>query len=617
MINHKEELDIKSYKTEFNFFKIFIFSCFIFIIIRLWFLQVHHGTDFKYSSNINRFKKQVLLAPRGFLLDREDRVLSGNKIILELKINLNYVDNLAETLQEIAKIIQWPVSKIEARIEQQKIRYGLFHPLTIKKNLSLEETYKLKLLHWNISGVYIQESIVRTYPLKENASQIIGFVGQISKKEMNSLKKKKKPYYQEEILGKSGLEKQYDEQLRGTPGVSLVEVDAYNRIAEKTKSPFYFKNREPVQGTNLELTLDKDIQESAWKAMEREDFIGPRKGSVIVMKTNGEILAWLSKPSFDPNIFSLELNENLWNQFVHRSPKIFLNKGLQEHYSPGSALKPFIALAALQEGIINEETIIHSKRKFRLGGRNFHESSRTGYGKITLTQALERSSNIFFYKVGLDLGINRIIKYLKLFGFGSSTEVDLPGEINGFVPTKKWKKKQFEESWQLGETLHTSIGQGYLSVTLIQLAVAYNIIATEGLIVKPFLRKKNKQEALDTLTDRIQRKHFKLISKSLREIVEGKEGTARWWRSSQFSFAGKTGTSQVIALSSKKIHNNCRQLDLNQRHHGLFLSFAPADKPEIVVAVLTENSCSGSAGSVPIARDIIKSYYKKYLKGKR
>ena len=614
MIGQKEHFQIKSYKTEFTFLKTCVTFCFFILIGRLWFLQIHNGSDFRHFSNANRLKKQILIAPRGIVFDRNNKILIENKTIVELKMDLNYIKNLKETLYKISQIIHWPVEKIERRVEQQKKRYGLFHPLTIKRNLNLEEIYKLKLLHWDISGVYVQESIVRTYPLKENASQVLGFVGQVSKKEIKILTKSNPSIYQEEIIGKSGLEKRYDSQLRGVYGLSLVEVDAYNRITQKTKSPYRFQNREPVQGMNLQLTLDKDIQEAAFQAMKRSDSIGPRKGSVIVMKTNGEILAWVSEPSFDPNAFSLELNEATWNQWIENSPKTFINKGLQERYSPGSTLKPFIALATLQEKIISEDTLIHSKGSFKLGNQIFHDSARLGHGYINVSQALERSANSFFYQAGLDLGIDKIVKYIKLFNFGSLTEIDLFGEIKGFVPTRKWKKRKFKVNWQLGETLHASIGQGYLFSTLLQLTVAYNTIATEGLIMKPFLRKEDNPQTLDTLTDRIDRKYFKLIKQSLKQVVEGDRGTARFWRNPKFSFSGKTGTSQVVSLSSEKIYKNCKYLPLNKRHHGWFVSFAPSDKPEIIVTVLTEHSCSGSSGSVPVARDIIRAYLKKYHK---
>ena len=614
MIGQKKYSQIRSYRTEFFFFKTCITLCFLIITGRLWFLQIHNGADFKQFSNANRLKKQTLIAPRGIVFDRSNKILIENKTIVELKIDLNYIKNLKETIYKISQIIHWPIEKIEKRIEQQKKRYGLFHPITIKRNLNLQEIYKLKLLNWDISGVYVQESIVRTYPLKENASQVLGFVSQISKKEIKALKQRGQSTYQEDIIGKSGLEKRYDFQLRGVYGLSLIEVDAYNRITQRTKSPFYFQNREPVQGMNLQLTLDKDIQEVAFKAMKRSDSIGPRKGSVIVMKTNGEILAWVSEPSFDPNVFSLELNENTWNQWIENSPKIFINKGLQERYSPGSTIKPFIALAALQEKIISEKTLIHSKGSFELGNRIFHDSTRSGHGYINVSQALERSANSFFYRTGLKLGIDRIVKYIKLFNFNSVTGIDLFGEVKGFVPTREWKKRKFKVNWQPGETLHASIGQGYLFSTLLQLTVAYNTIATEGLIMKPFLRKENNPQTLDTLTDRIDRKYFKIIKQSLKQVVEGENGTARFWKTPNFSFSGKTGTSQVTSLTSEKIYKNCKHLPLDKRHHGWFVSFAPSDKPEIIVTVLTEHSCSGSLGSVPVARDIIKAYLKKYHK---
>ena len=362
----------------------------------------------------------------------------------------------------------------------------------------------------------------------------------------------------------------------------------------------------------MHLTLDKDLQEASLKALKRKDSLFPRTGAVLVMKTNGEILALLSDPSFDSNQFHLGITEEIWEEWSSKSSKVFINKVYQEHYSPGSAFKPFIALAALQENLITEEDLIESPGYFRLGRYTFHDHNRLGYGKINVVTAIERSANTFFYKLGYDLGIEKISYYSKLFGFGQKTKIPLPLEVPGLVPQTPKKR-----NWTKGDTLNISIGQGSLLTSLLQLGVAYNVIATEGLLVKPFVVKKRgailqSPMILDTISDRIERKHFITMKRALHNVVHGEKGTARWYQLPFVSFSGKTGTAQVVSLDSKKLYESCSKLPREKRHHGWFISFAPSEDAEIVVAVFTEHSCSGSKGSASVARDIIEYYFKNY-----
>lgn len=614
-ISEKEKLEIKSHEMDFNILHTIIIVCSLGLTARLWFLQIHTGEKLWRYSNMNRLKRQTLEAPRGFILDRNGDILVKNKTAVQLKINLNYIEDLSKTLKRLAPLIGESEEKLERKIRIQKKRKGSFHPIIIKENLNREEVYKLKLLQWDISGISVEEGFLRTYPLKENGGQILGFTGE--KGERRSHKQKKTvSKLSGQKTGKSGMERTYNKYLQGKNGVSFVEVDALNRISPKTISQLNFLNRSPKRGESVSLNLSKKIQQAAFQAFNRTDRIGPREGAAIVMKTNGEILAWISSPGFDPNFFSLKMGPAAWSNFLIHSKKKFINKGSQEHYAPGSTFKPFLALAALQEGLITEDTLKNSTRLFHLGRYAYHDSSPRGHGKVNVVTALEKSANTFFYKTGLELGINKIAEYSHWFGFGKKTGIDLPGEKSGWSLKKNLNSRQ----WFPGDIVNLSIGQGYFLTTLLQLAVAYNAIATEGLIVRPFLlreipgKKQGKPKVKDTLTDRIQRKHFKIIKKGLKKVVHGEKGTARYWRLKEGTFSGKTGTAQVVALSSSRIYKSCRLLPLQQRHHGWFIAFAPSENPEIVVAVLTEHSCAGSSGSAPVARDIIRTWYRESSK---
>ena len=616
MIDQRQEIEIRVHAYKFYFLISLAGLLFLALLLRLGWLQIYQGENLKKLSDSNRFKKQVLIAPRGLILDRGGRILVGNRKVSQLIVSINSKSSLDERLKKISDIIQTPVSTLKNRVKVSKKRYSLFHPVVLKEQLTVEEIHKMKQLSWDYPDIQVRAVEQRVYPLKENGSQVFGFIGAISKKEIQKLKKQKKRFYLSDIVGKSGLEKLYNQELKGKNGFSMVEVDAQNRLsATSSAHPFSSLKIDPVRGGDISLTLDKNLQDFSLKALKRKDSLYPRTGSVVVMKTNGEILALLSDPGFDPNIFNSSMDEKLWSQWSAKDSKVFINKAFQENYSPGSVFKPFVALAALQEGLITEETLINSPAFFRLGNRVFHDHNRKGYGKINVIKAIERSANTFFYQLANKLGVDKITYYAKMFGFGSKTQIKLPGETAGLLPSPEWKKRNFNEAWQKGDTINLSIGQGDLLTTLLRLTSAYNAIATEGLIVKPFLIKnrggfKTQPFILDSLTDRIDRPYFVTLKKALKQVVQGVEGTARWYKLPSLSFSGKTGTAQVVSLDSKELYKDCLQLDKKDRHHGWFIGFAPSDDPEIVVSVFTEHSCSGSKGSAGVARDIIQYYFK-------
>ena len=617
MIDHRQEIEIKTQAYKFYFLISFTGLFFILLLFRLIFLQVYQGERLKALSDNNRFKKQVVVAPRGLILDRKKKLLVGNKKVSQLAISISSQTFLEERLKKISDIIKAPVEVLKERVEASKRRHSPFHPVVLAENLPVMISHQIKQLEWDYPEIQVRVAEARVYPLKENGSQIFGFIGAISKKEIQELKKQNRRFYLSDIVGKSGLEKIYDQELKGRNGFSMVEVDAQNRLSVQSSAhPFSLFKIEPVQGKDIILTLDKDLQSFALSALKRKDSLYPRTGSVVVMKTNGEILALLSTPGFDSNILSSSIDKDQWDQLTVKDSKVFINKAFQENYSPGSLFKPFMALAGLQEGLITEDTLIDSQAIFKLGNRIFHDHNRSGYGKINLVTAIERSANTFFYQLANQLGVNKIYYYAKLFGFGKKTQIDLPGEVSGLLPSPEWKKRVINKAWQKGDTINLSIGQGDLLTTLLQLTVAYNALATEGLVVKPFLLKKkkgakeNRPITLDSLTDRIDRRHFTVLKKALKQVVQGKQGTARWYKLPFMSFSGKTGTAQVVSLDSKSLYKECSQMVKEHRHHGWFISFAPSDKPEIVVSVFTEHSCSGSKGSASVARDIIQYYFK-------
>ena len=615
----EEELKEMLPRWNFIYWMLIIATCVL--TSRLWYLQIHHGETLRQYSEKNRLKESIIPAERGWILDRHRHVLVNNQQGLQLSLTPQYIRNLSSTAKYIAPIIQTSKEFIIKKVQISERQYGPFRPVIIKKHLNIHQIASLKALKWHLNGMNIQETKIRHYPLKKNGAHLFGYLGEASKKQIQLLKKFNLHIRPGDLIGKSGLESIWENKLRGEDGFSFVEVNVHNRKSSSNIAGLWsFKPKEPVRGHNIVLTLDKALQEKVYKSLKRKDSIGKRTGAAIVMKTNGEILAWCSSPSYNPNDFSIGISNSKWKKLAKDPLQPLRNKAIQNHYAPGSTFKPIVALAALQTNIITKNTLILSPPQLILNGRIYHDYRQTGYGAINVVSAIEQSANVFFYKLGMQMGINPMAHYAKLFNLGQKTNIHLEGEIEGLIPSTEWKKTYIREAWQPGENLSHAIGQGFILVTPLQMAVAYNAIATKGDIVKPFVVKHiidSNNQVLQTFMPQmsqhlhsiIDKKHFQTLKKALTQVVHGKHGTAKRYKVNGVTMAGKTGTTQVISFSKQNIYKKCQHRPRAYRHHGWFVAFAPVAKPEIVVSVLTEHSCSGSTGSAPIAHDIISFYF--------
>ncbi len=627
------QTETKEFSRRYLFFYVVVTLAMGLLFARLWHLQIISGEELKNFSDKNSLKKTTTASPRGLILDRENRVIVDNLPGFMATISPQYTTNLQELAEAIHPIIKLEPKDIVKKVNQSRRRNGPFLPVSIKKNLNMEEVFRLKRLRIDYPGLDIQETIVRSYKLSENGAQLFGFVRQISKKEIKKFKKKHKNILFEpgDIIGKAGIELTWETTLKGLNGADFIEVDAKGRKTYKTNSKFLNIEPKPaIPGKSLVLTIDKDIQEAALKAFSRDDYVGDRVGSIVVMKSNGEILAWVSTPSYDANNFSTGISSKLWSQLVNDPKKPLVNKVVQDHYSPGSTFKPIVALAALQEKIVNPWTKVYSPGSYTLGRGTYHDSHREGHGHINITEAIERSSNVFFYKAGHTLGIDRIHRYAKLFDLGVKTDLNIGYEVSGLIPSKAWKKKALGEIWTPGETVVNAIGQGYVLTTALQMAKAYNAIAQNGVVYQPFIVKKvidqNDQVISEfepkiirdiTVPDEesgayIKKEYFKTVQKGMKNVFQGDHGTAKWYKIKGVEMAGKTGTTQVRKFSSKNIYKKCKERPYKFRHHGWFVGYAPYKNPEITIAVLAEHSCSGALGGAGTFKDIVNAYLKKY-----
>ncbi len=626
-----DEVEAKDYQPRYRMLYMLLGITIAIFAMRLWYLQIVNGRELRQFSEQNSIRETKIPAPRGIVYDRNGEVLVENLPGFEVTLSPQYVTNFDETAEALGLALNIPPSMVMQAVQKSRRLNGAFRPVRIKENLTRDDIFNIEVLKQDYTGVDIKETVLRAYPLKENGAQFFGYVGEISKRQLPLLNEKFAArglrFAQGDLIGTSGLEEVYDLDLRGRDGISVAQLDAHGREAFGDPmgllgsmggvSPAY-------PGNNVILTIDKDIQEAAWRAFSE----GNRIGGAIAMKSNGEILAWVSAPSFNPNEFATGIAPDVWRRLVNDPDKPLRNKPIQDHNSPGSTFKPLIAIAALAENVITPNTVISCPGQIKFAGRPYHDTLRGGHGNLVVSQAIERSANVFFYKMGIALGIDKMFKYCDAMGIGRRTGVELAGERSGLMPSGDWKKNTIGEEWQPGENLSVAIGQGFVLTNPLQMAVAYNAIGTEGKVVRPYVVQRvlspdNKliREFSPSITRdlgdmngefHIKKEVFKAVKEGMRLVVNGERGTARGSKLNYIEIAGKTGTSQVMNFSADQIYNSCEARPKYQRHHGWFIGYAPADNPEIAVGVLAEHSCHGSSGAAPVAKAMIAAYVAKY-----
>ena len=627
-ISNPEEA--KELLPRYKLFYAAIAFTFIVFGIRLWYLQVIEGNQLREFSEKNRFKQTKVMAPRGMILDREGRPLVENRPGFQAILSPQYIDDVEALAEQLAPILGIDKDRIINKIDRSQKQNGPYASIHLKDNLTREEVYHLKRVRLDTPGLEIRETVLRSYPLNGNGAQLFGYVAEISKKQLPLYNEKYKviTFDQGDIVGKSGLEEMLEREIRGQDGMQLVQVDAHGRETQMQTPNIYgeqIKDQEPKPGYNAVLTIDKDIQDAAYDNFTK----GSRIGGVIAMKSNGEVLAWISTPSFNPNEFAEGMSPQTWSELINDPFKPMRNKVIQDYFSPGSTFKAFMAVASLQDKVITPTTVINCPGLLQFGKRAYHDSLKQGHGNITVYQALEESSNVFFFKMGIALGIDKMYNYIYPFGIGQRSGIELPRENTGLMPNSTWKKQTTGEEWQPGENLTAAIGQGAVQATPIQMAVGYNAIATLGKVVRPFVVKKiidndgkvireTEPQVLRDLTQkqstgvRIDTETFQVVKDGLKRVVQGSRGTARTVNIQGADIAGKTGTTQVMSFAANDIYSRCENRPMNQRHHGWFVAFAPAENPEIVVAALAEHSCHGGPGAGPVVKEIMRAYFEKF-----
>jgi len=586
---------------------------FIGCVWRLWNLQIKSGEKYRELSKGNRIRLNSVAAPRGIIYDRNGLVLSKNIPAFNLMLVREDTDDIETVLRKISVTLQIRLESMHKALVSNK-RVAKYEPIILFKDLSWYQVALISAYQEEFPGISIEIASRRFFPNLQSGAHIYGYMNKITKGQLRELPVKK--LMSAKIVGQEGIEKVYNDRLIGTDGGVQVEVDSTGRIIKTLNSI------DPYPGEDLRLNIDSKLQKKV------EKIFGERQGAAIMMDPkNGEVFSLVSLPSFDPNEFSQGLTQKRWDYLSSHPSKILHNKCIQGTYSPGSTFKMIVGIAALEMGLIDENTEQLCEGYFRYNRTQVHCWKRSGHGNLNVVQALENSCNIFFYKIALEVGVDKIYEYSRKFGLGLETGIDLSNENNGVIPNKEWKQKKYNEVWYPGETLPVGIGQGYVSVTPIQLLNYISSIANDGYVVKPRVVKAVIRKIPDEEDEKkrfrtqlnfteVQRRKIDLLPTTLNTIregmrlnVQGKNGTGIHARSDLVSIAGKTGTTQVVSYKTRaKIKKETGTVDLKYFDHAWFAGFAPFDDPQVAIALIIENGKSGRHAAL-LVKEILEYYF--------
>lgn len=575
------------------------------LLLRLAQLQIIDHAHFTTLSRDNRVKVEPLPPTRGLIYDRNGVILAQNIPTHSLEIIPERVKDLEWTLQELGKIIT--ISENDRkRFKRLKSHQRRFESIPIRVQLTDEEVARFAVNRHLFPGVDIRAKLLRQYPLKDVTAHILGYVGRINKKELQTIDSSS--YSGTTHIGKNGIEKYYEETLHGQVGLQQVETNALGRVIRILEST------PPVPGADLHLTLDASLQRVAM------DAFGEEKGAAVAIDPQtGDILAMVSKPGFDPNLFVEGISSRDYNALQNSDAKPLFNRAIRGQYPPGSTIKPFIGLGGLENGVITDTQKKYCPGFYQLPNHThkYRDWKKSGHGPVDLYDSIIQSCDVYYYDLAQQMGIDMLAEYLAPFGFGQKTGVDITGELGGLLPSREWKQRNRKQPWYPGETLITGIGQGYFLTTPLQLASATATLASRGARLRPRLVKSiqfnGEPEPKDQpIHEQLQivrqsEAHWDSVFEAMVKVVEGPRGTARRIRSEQYHIAGKTGTAQVFTIKQEETYDE-EKLDKKMYDHALFVSFAPAEAPRIAVAVIVENGSHGGSVAAPIAKAIMDHY---------
>lgn len=580
----------------------FALLAFALLITRFWWLQVVQYGTYVIRAENNRISVQAIPPRRGEIFDRNGIPLARNVSTWTLEITPHEVPDLEATLEAIAEVI--PVSDVDlrrfARLREESSR---FQSVPLRTNLSEMEAAAFAAQRFRFPGVELRSRWTREYPQGEVAAHVIGYINRISAHDVERLEAEGKlaNYRGTQHIGKQGVEKSYEDILHGIAGAQAVEVTARGRPVR------VLHRTDPVAGRDLRLSIDIQLQRVA------EEMLKGRRGAVVAIEPDtGDVLAFVSQPSFDPNLFVNGIDIENWRALTESPDKPLLNRPLTGTYPIGSTYKPFMALAGLELGLRTPRETIYDPGYFELAGHRFRNAGSVAYGSVNLHRSLVVSSDTYYYALASEMGVNRIHDFMKPFGFGQITGIDLEGEKAGILPSTEWKRQRYskprDQHWYNGETVSVGVGQGYNAFTILQLAQATAVLANGGTYMRPHVVKSIM--ATDTEPERLtvpeasyviplDPRHVEVVKAALADVT--RTGTARRaFEGTPYQSAGKTGTAQVFSLRGERYRAS--EIEERMRDHALYMAFAPVEHPKIAVAILVENGGWGALAAAPIAR---------------
>jgi penicillin-binding protein 2 len=572
------------------------------LIIRLWFIQIVSGPLYRTQSENNRIHLQKISPFRGMIFDRNGELLVDNRPSYDLYILPEDIQDQQQLLTALRFLLDINPDEISDKLKKTSNIYS-FKPLLIKKDITRDELAAIETNLFNLPGLMVQVSSQRNYIFGNLASHVIGYLGEINENELRSGKYSNNS--SGDRIGKSGVEGRWHNYLNGITGGQQVEVDAAGRkLQVLSKKP-------PVSGMNITLTIDKNLQSLA------EENLKDRKGAIVALDpNNGEVLAMASSPAVDPNLFIGGIDKTEWEKMISNSDSPLQNRAISGQYPPGSVFKIIMALAGLEEGIINPEENLTCTGAFTLGNRTYQCWKEGGHGTVNFHRAVSESCDVYFYKTGVRLGIDKIAYYAKMCGLGQKTGIELSHEAEGLIPTNEWKLKRWGVPWQLGETVSVSIGQSFVLVTPLQMARLISVIFNGGKLYQPKIVRQignyddNVYQSTPTLMGEIgvRQENLELLKKALIAVVNEPQGTGARARIKDVKVAGKTGTAQIITLeAAKNLESEGKTAD-EFGDQAWFVAIAPAENPQIALAVLIEHGGHGASAAAPIAKALIEEY---------
>ncbi|MCU0926669.1 MAG: penicillin-binding protein 2, partial [Hydrogenophaga sp.] len=601
------EADLAQFRTRVLVAGLAVLFAFGLVVARMVYLQVLRHDDMLAQAESNRTAVLPVVPNRGQILDRHGRVLATNYSAYTLEITPSKVDDLNATIEALGELVSIE-PRDRRRFNKLMEESRSFDSLPLRTRLSDEEVARFTAQRYRFPGVDVRARLFRQYPNGEVASHVIGYIGRINQREKENMEdwpeEEQANYRGTEHIGKLGAEQSYERELHGLTGFDRVETSAGGRAVRS------LLNTPATPGNTVVLTIDIRLQKLV------EDMFGDRRGALVAIDPrNGEVLAFVSVPTFDPNLFVEGIDVENWKALNESLDKPLLNRALRGTYPPGSTYKPFMALGALELGLRSEQTTVYDPGFWMFGNHRFRSHGDSGLGSVNLYRSIVKSSNTYYYSLANEMGVDAMHDFMAPLGFGQITGIDLKGEVRGVLPNQEWKRQTFkrpeQQKWYAGETISLGIGQGYNNFTMLQLAHAMATLANGGVKHRPHLtmatenvvtRERTPLNSEPPVNLGYQREHIDAVLKAMEGVTT--EGTgAGVFAGAGYSSGGKTGTAQAVTIGQKDRYD-ARKLEEHQRDHSLYVAFAPMDQPRVALAVVVENAGFGSASAAPIARRV-------------